>query len=65
MAAQSNATSVAGNGDSSYPSSFAAWYSVAVLMLMYVFSFIDRTTISLLVVRPIYRQKQIEAAQWQ
>jgi MFS family permease len=32
-----------------YPSAGSAWYSVAVLMLMYVFSFIDRTTISLLV----------------
>jgi hypothetical protein len=36
----------AGNG-SPYPPSVAAWYSVAVLMLMYIFSFIDRTTISL------------------
>src|ERR1700761_490490 len=32
-----------------YPSSTVAWWSVSVLMLMYVFSFIDRTIISLLV----------------
>jgi len=32
-----------------YPSSGTAWYSVSVLMVMYVFSFIDRTTIALLV----------------
>ena len=63
MAAQSNATNVAGNGDSSsYPSSFAAWYSVAVLMLMYVFSFIDRTTISLLV-EPMKRDLHISDTQ--
>jgi MFS family permease len=34
---------------SAYPSPGIAWYSVVVLMLMYVFSFIDRTIISLLV----------------
>jgi MFS family permease len=63
MAAQSNATNVAGNGDSSsYPSSFAAWYSVAVLMLIYVFSFIDRTTISLLV-EPMKRDLHISDTQ--
>jgi MFS family permease len=49
MAAHSNATNAAADDPSTYPSSFAAWYSVAVLMLMYIFSFIDRTTISLLV----------------
>jgi MFS family permease len=32
-----------------YPSSAVAWYSVTVLMLMYVFSFIDRQIIGLLV----------------
>jgi MFS family permease len=62
MAAQSDATNVAGNGDSSYPSSFAAWYSVAVLILMYVFSFIDRTTISLLV-EPMKRDLHISDTQ--
>ena len=58
MAAQSTATDGSANGDSSYPSSFAAWYSVAVLMLMYIFSFIDRTTISLLV-EPMKRDLHI------
>jgi MFS family permease len=61
MAAQVN-TTTAGNIDSSYPSSFAAWYSVAVLMLMYIFSFIDRTTISLLV-EPMKRDLHISDTQ--
>jgi MFS family permease len=61
MAAQFNTTKAA-DGDSSYPSSFAAWYSVAVLMLMYIFSFIDRTTISLLV-EPMKRDLQISDTQ--
>src|SRR5271156_3052486 len=54
MATQSNAAVTVSSDSSPYPSSFAAWYSVAVLMLMYIFSFIDRTTISLLV-EPIKR----------
>jgi MFS family permease len=45
-----------------YPSSFAAWYSVAVLMLMYIFSFIDRTAISL-IVEPMKRDLQISDTQ--
>jgi MFS family permease len=61
MAAQFN-TTTAGNSDSPYPSSFAAWYSVAVLMLMYIFSFIDRTTISLLV-EPMKRDLHISDTQ--
>jgi len=61
MAAQFN-TATAGNSDSTYPSSFAAWYSVAVLMLMYIFSFIDRTTISLLV-EPMKRDLHISDTQ--
>lgn len=50
------------SGDSPYPSSFAAWYSVAVLMLMYIFSFIDRTTISL-IVEPMKRDLHISDTQ--
>jgi MFS family permease len=61
MAAQSDTTKAAG-GDSSYPTLFAAWYSVAVLMLMYIFSFIDRTTISLLV-EPMKRDLHISDTQ--
>src|SRR5258708_20825304 len=61
MAAQLNPAKT-GNSDSSYPSSFAAWYSVAVLMLMYIFSFIDRTTISLLV-EPMKRDLHISDTQ--
>jgi MFS family permease len=61
--AQSSAAEVAISRDSSpYPSSFAAWYSVAVLMLMYIFSFIDRTTISLLV-EPMKRDLHISDTQ--
>src|SRR5271155_5591872 len=45
-----------------YPSSFVAWYSVSVLMLMYVFSFIDRTIISLLV-GPMKRDLHISDTQ--
>jgi MFS family permease len=63
MATQSQSSEVAGSSNSSaYPSSFAAWYSVAVLMLMYIFSFIDRTTISL-IVEPMKRDLQISDTQ--
>jgi MFS family permease len=63
MATQSQAAEVTASNDSSaYPSSFAAWYSVAVLMLMYIFSFIDRTTISL-IVEPMKRDLQISDTQ--
>jgi MFS family permease len=63
MATQLNATELASSSDSSsYPSSFAAWYSVSVLMLMYIFSFIDRTTISLLV-EPMKRDLHISDTQ--
>jgi MFS family permease len=63
MATQSQSTEVAASGDSlAYPSSFAAWYSVAVLMLLYIFSFIDRTAISL-IVEPMKRDLQISDTQ--
>ena len=62
MATQSNAAVAVSNDSSPYPSSFAAWYSVAVLMLMYIFSFIDRTTISLLV-EPMKRDLHISDTQ--
>lgn len=52
----------AGSESTAYPSSFTAWYSVAVLMLMYIFSFIDRTTISL-IVEPMKRDLQISDTQ--
>jgi MFS family permease len=52
----------ASSDSSAYPSSFAAWYSVAVLLLMYIFSFIDRTTISL-IVEPMKRDLQISDTQ--
>ncbi|HEY0802857.1 MAG TPA: MFS transporter [Steroidobacteraceae bacterium] len=63
MATQIQATEAAASKDSSsYPRSVAAWYSVAVLMLMYIFSFIDRTTISLLV-EPMKRDLHISDTQ--
>jgi MFS family permease len=63
MAAQSQSIGVtAGSDSAAYPSSFAAWYSVAVLMLMYIFSFIDRTTISL-IVEPMKRDLHISDTQ--
>src|SRR3984885_231856 len=63
MATQSQSAGVAASSDSSpYPSSFAAWYSVAVLMLIYIFSFIDRTAISL-IVEPMKRDLQISDTQ--
>src|SRR5258708_24908192 len=63
MATHSQPADMAASSDSStYPSSFAAWYSVAVLMLMYIFSFIDRTTISL-IVEPMKRDLQISDTQ--
>ena len=49
-------------GTDGYPSSIVAWYSVLVLMLMYVFSFIDRTIISLLV-GPMKRDLHISDVQ--
>src|SRR3981189_3231522 len=63
MATQSQSVEAAVSSESSYyPSSFAAWYSVAVLMLMYIFSFIDRTTISL-IVEPMKRDLHISDTQ--
>ena len=62
MATQSNAAVAVSSDSSPYPSSLAAWYSVAVLMLMYIFSFIDRTTISLLV-EPMKRDLHISDTQ--
>src|SRR5271165_21753 len=62
MATQSSAEVAVSSDSSPYPSSFAAWYSVAVLMLMYIFSFIDRTTISLLV-EPMKRDLHISDTQ--
>jgi MFS family permease len=64
MATQSSAIETTSSGDqsSAYPTSVAAWYSVLVLMLMYIFSFIDRTTISLLV-EPMKRDLQITDTQ--
>jgi MFS family permease len=62
MATQSGAAEAVSSDSSPYPSSFAAWYSVAVLMLMYIFSFIDRTTISLLV-EPMKRDLHISDTQ--
>jgi len=63
MATHSSATEAAASSDNSpYPTSFAAWYSVVVLMLMYIFSFIDRTTISLLV-EPMKRDLHISDTQ--
>src|SRR5450631_345286 len=63
MATESQSTEFSpSNAASAYPSSAAAWYSVAVLMLMYIFSFIDRTTISL-IVEPMKRDLQISDTQ--
>lgn len=62
MASQSQSIEAAGSESSAFPSSFAAWYSVAVLMLMYIFSFIDRTTISL-IVEPMKRDLHISDTQ--
>ena len=62
MATQSSVNGAASSSDSTYPTSFAAWYSVSVLMLMYIFSFIDRTTISL-IVEPMKRDLHISDTQ--
>jgi MFS family permease len=63
MATRSQSTEASVSSESSsFPSSFAAWYSVSVLMLMYIFSFIDRTTISL-IVEPMKRDLQISDTQ--
>src|SRR6204780_1815220 len=63
MATQPQSAEAAASSDSSaYPTSFAAWYSVAVLLLMYIFSFIDRTTISL-IGEPMKRDLQISDTQ--
>jgi MFS family permease len=62
MATQSDAVGTASSDSSSYPTPFAAWYSVAVLMVMYIFSFIDRSTIALLV-EPMKRDLQISDTQ--
>jgi MFS family permease len=61
MAAQLN-SDTENRSAAPYPSPSAAWYSVLVLMLLYVFSFIDRTTISLLV-EPMKRDLHISDTQ--
>lgn len=45
-----------------YPSSSQAWYTVLVLMVMYIFSFIDRQILSMLV-SPMKRDLQISDTQ--
>jgi MFS family permease len=62
MAAQLNSDTTGNSGAAPYPSPAAAWYSVCVLMLLYIFSFIDRTTISLLV-EPMKRDLHISDTQ--
>jgi MFS family permease len=62
MPTRSSASAAAGSDSPPFPSSVAAWYSVSVLMLMYIFSFIDRTTISLLV-EPMKRDLHISDTQ--
>src|SRR3984957_11399223 len=63
MATQSQPAEAAASSDSSaYPSSFAAWYSVAVLMLMYIFPSIGRPTFSLRV-EPMKRDLHITDTQ--
>lgn len=46
------------DSSSEYPSAARAWYSVAVLMLAYIFSFIDRQVLNLLV-GPVRRDLHI------
>ena len=62
MATQLTASNSVAGQDGDYPSAFRAWYSVSVLLLMYIFSFIDRTTMSLLV-EPMKRDLQISDTQ--
>jgi MFS family permease len=62
VAAQLNSEMTENSSVAPYPSSGAAWYSVLVLMLLYVFSFIDRTTISLLV-EPMKRDLHVSDTQ--
>src|SRR6202000_1230071 len=62
MATQLKDSEAGGDSAGPYPTSFAALYSGAVLMLMYIFSFIDRTTISL-IVEPMKRDLQITDTQ--
>ena len=50
---------VAGNA---YPSTYRAWYAVAILLIAYIFSFIDRQTLSL-VVAPVRRDLGITDTQ--
>jgi MFS family permease len=60
---QSSVTGVADGSDAAaYPAAAVAWYSVTVLMLMYIFSFIDRQIISLLV-EPMKRDLHISDTQ--
>jgi hypothetical protein len=47
---------------SDYPSTFRAWYTVAILLVAYIFSFIDRQILSLLVA-PVRRDLRITDTQ--
>ncbi len=59
---QGSSSSSINAGDEQYPSSVYAWYVVAVLTFVYVFSFIDRQILNLLV-RPIRRDLGISDTQ--
>lgn len=50
------------DSSANYPSAARAWYSVAVLMLAYIFSFIDRQVLNLLV-GPVRRDLHISDTQ--
>jgi len=41
-----------------YPSSRSSWFAVAVLMVIYIFSFVDRTILNLLV-EPIKAENEL------
>lgn len=63
MNTQNSATSTpASTGALPYPASAQAWYLVFVLLIFYIFSFIDRQIISLLV-EPIKRDLQVSDTQ--
>ncbi len=58
----SSSSSIHNTSEEQYPSSTYAWYVVAVLTFVYVFSFIDRQILNLLV-RPIERDLGISDTQ--
>ena len=62
LAREGNSRADPTDAESGYPSTYRAWYTVAILLIAYIFSFIDRQILSLLVA-PVRRELRITDTQ--